>query len=182
MSKNLMLPEITLDIDDKELQKYIVKALERQNNLSPALKKSGIVMLRSFALNFRSQGRPRAWRVLSPNTIAGRRRGSKRILQDTGRLRMSLLARTAAGNIYELRRNSLKMGTHLKIASYLQYGTKPYSIYPKSANVLRFMTTSGVTFARHVRHPGLAPRPFVLFQNEDIIDITNIFADHAVGE
>jgi phage gpG-like protein len=139
-------------------------------------------MFRSFDLNFKRQGRPRKWKALSRNTIASRRKFSKKVLQDTGRLRMSVMARSAPGNIYKLTSDSLKMGSRMKIAGWHQWGTEPYTIVPKNKTILRFMTPGGPVFAKQVKHPGLPARPFVLIQNEDVRAMTKVFAEHVVGE
>lgn len=53
----------------------------------------------------------------------------------------------------------LAVGAHY--APYLEYGTRPYVIYPVTATVLRWRDPRGqYRYARWVRHPGLRPRPF----------------------
>lgn len=173
---------ITMEIDDKAFKQYMAEIVERGEDLRPYLKRAGLLMMRSFDQNFRSQGRPQRWRKLAPNTIAGRRKGSSRILQDSGRLRMSTMSKTAPGNIYRMTPNSLRMGSRMTIAAYHQYGTKPYDIVPRNKKVLRFMTTSGVTYASVVHHPGLVARPFVLFQTEDVRDLTEMAGNYMVGQ
>ena len=81
--------EIKVEVDDKEFRKYMADAEQRGRNLRPFLAKCGIVMFKSLDANFKAEGRPKKWKSLAPSTIAGRRKQSKRILQDTGRLRMS---------------------------------------------------------------------------------------------
>lgn len=174
--------DIKLEIDDFKFRRYMWEAALRGKNLAPFFRKASMVMFRSFAKNFKAEGRPRRWQKLSPNTIAGRRKGSKKILQDTGRLRMSVMARAAPDNVYQMGRDYLKMGTRMKIASYHQYGTQAYSIYPKNVSVLRFMTASGPVFSRWVDHPGLDARPFVMIQDEDARDITELAGEHVVGK
>lgn len=174
--------EFQMEIRDADLKRYMAEAERRGKDLKPPLKRCGIVMMRSFAMNFQQEGRPSKWKPLSPNTVAGRRKGSSRVLQDTGRLRMSLTARTASGNIYKLTPNSLVMGTNLSIAQYHQYGTKPYTITAKRAKALRIPTPDGIIFRKQVRHPGLPARPFVLIQRQDEREMVNIFADYLEGK
>lgn len=106
---------------------------------------------RQFQTEGAQGGHP--WKRLSPNTIAGRRGGSSRILQDTGSLKNSISARVAS--------NSVQIGTPSKIAAFHQFGTRPYLIRPKNRSVLRFMSARGPIFARIVHHPGLEARPFI---------------------
>jgi len=170
--------DIQIVIDDKEFQKYLDEAIARAKNLTVPLKRCSIVMFQSFKENFREQGRPRRWKTLSRSTVLQRRRRSNRVLQDTGRLKMSVISRVGRGNIYVLRRDSLKMGTNLFVAPLLQYGTDPYTITPKSAPALKIPTPQGIIYRTRARHPGLSARPFVLFQPEDITECTAIFADY----
>ena len=174
--------DIRVEIDDKEFNRYMRLMANNADKLRPFFNKATMIMLRSFDQNFREQGRPKHWKRLSPNTIAGRRGGSSRILQDTGRLKMSTVAKSGPGNLYRQGKDYLKMGSRLKIAPFHQYGTRPYDIVPKSAKALRFMTAQGIRFAMRVHHPGLDARPFVLIQDEDVKDLTALAIEHVTGE
>lgn len=46
-------------------------------------------------------------------------------------------------------------------AAFVESGTKAHDIFPRRKTVLRFVQNGAVRFARHVRHPGTAPRPFM---------------------
>jgi len=173
--------DIQVVIEDKNFRRYINKAIKLSKDLQTPLKRCSVHMFHSFAQNFRQEGRPKRWRSLSPNTIAGRRRRSSKILQDRGRLRMSTISKGAKGNIYELKRDSLKMGSNLNIARFQQEGTNPYLIHPRGAKVLRIPTAAGIIYRPSVRHPGLSSRPFILFQPGDVEECTNIFMQH-LGE
>jgi len=174
--------EIITEIRDEELKRYISQVEQRGKDLRPALKRCAIIMYKSFGKNFQQEGRPRKWKPLSPNTIAGRRKGSRRILQDTGRLRMSSISKTGAGNIYKLRKDSLKMGSSLQIAPYHQYGTSPHTIKAKHAKALRIPMADGVIFRRSVQHPGLDARVFITIQDEDVEEMKEVFSSYIVGE
>ena len=50
------------------------------------------------------------------------------------------------------------IGTNVKYAGAHEFGTKPFTIRPRTAKVLRFATPRGVVFARMVKHPGLPAR------------------------
>jgi phage gpG-like protein len=172
--------DIQVEIRDEGLKALMRDLMKNGKDLTRALKRSGVHMMTSMDKNFKMQGRPQSWKPLSPNTIAGRRKGSGVILQDKGMLRMSVLSRTSKGNIYRLGKDSLVMGSSLKIASYHQYGTSPYTIRPKTKKMLRFMTVKGMVFTKQVNHPGLPARPFALIHREDERAIADIFADHIV--
>jgi len=70
---------LEFEVDDREFQKYMRQAIRRGKDLKPPLKRSGVVMTRSFAENFKAQGRPNRWDPLAPNTIAQRRKRSENI-------------------------------------------------------------------------------------------------------
>ncbi len=73
---------------------------------------------------FKKQGRARGrllrWRKLKPSTIKRRRKGSKKILQDTGRLRQSF--------VYKVHRSSewVELGTQDERAAAHHFGMKPH--------------------------------------------------------
>lgn len=128
----------------------------------------GAAQLRWVNDNFKNEGTESRWAPLSPNTVAGRRgkggAGSKRILQDTGRLRQSFVNEYRPGEVWT--------GSRMPTALWHHYGTSPYDIVPKAATVLRFgVATGGVkptgklvkgwAFASKVHHPGLQARPLV---------------------
>ena len=103
--------------------------------------------------NFKREGLESKWKKLSPNTIAGRRKGSRKVLQDTGRLRQSF--------VKKVKTDRVEVGTQSKIAKFHHEGTGPFTIRPRKARVLRFAVAGGVAFAKEVRHPGLAKRPLL---------------------
>lgn len=110
-----------------------------------------------FKTGGKAEGRILRWRKLRPNTVASRRKKSKKILQDTGRLRMSF--------VYKVHHSAqwVDMGTADKRAPWHHHGTRgPYPIprTPKTGKkAIRFMTPSGPRFAKQVMHPGLPARP-----------------------
>ena len=173
---------ISVEIQSDDLKKLLKEMEIKGRNLSPLFKKFAILMTRSFADNFREEGRPRKWQPLSKNTVANRRKGSSRILKDKGLLRQSVLARSGPGNIRRFTRDSLKMGTRNKVAAFHQYGTKPYTIVPRNKKALSFMTASGRVFVKKVNHPGLVARPFIMIQTEDEEAMTEVTLDHMVEE
>ena len=143
----------------------------------------GISTLQWIDRNFRAGGglTGSKWKRLSENTVAGRRRGSNRPLQDTGQLRQSFTA--------QVRANGVRVGTDKEYASFHEFGTGPYPITPRQAQFLMFQVAKPgqgdlfrkrptkvkfsfssiaskktfkkgafVVFAKEVMHPGLAKR------------------------
>jgi len=175
------LVDLKVTIDDKQLQHFLRIAELKGKDLRPALKKSGVWMIRSIDRNFRARGRPR-WNPLAPNTIAKRGGGNRNPLQKSGMLKLSTLSTTGKGSVYTLSRNSLKMGSALVYAATHQAGTSPSIITPKRARVLRFITTDGPLYRSRVSHPGIPARPFLLFQKEDVEEIKRVFKNHIIGD
>ena len=131
------------------------------------------------------------WRRLRPNTIAGRRKGSSRVLQDTGLLRASFVPAWDE--------KAAVVGSASKVSLWHEKGTKgspetPYPIRPKKpGGVLAFPVATGgilvpilpkgfkkgdlifgkklksrrMMFARMVMHPGL-PRRRMLPEEADL--------------
>ena len=135
----------------------------------------GIQALNWVDRNFRAQGgllSTGPWAKLKPNTIAGRRKGSALVLQDTGQLRQS----------YQMSftNEQAVVGSADPKALWHGLGTKPYTIVPKNAKVLAFAIAQGgrkvpfafsstitrhtfkrgqmLAFAKEVHHPGLPAR------------------------
>ena len=96
------------------------------------------------------------WVPLKPSTIAQRRQGSSRPLQDTGGLRQSYeAAPTTDGSSY------VEVGSNKRYASFHERGTGPYTIVPKKARLLAARASAGgwIVFGTKVNHPGLPARP-----------------------
>ena len=139
--------------------------------------------------NFQQQGGlAGGWRALRPNTIAGRRKGSSRVLQDTGLLRASFVPAWDD--------KAAVVGSAQKVSLWHEKGTKgspetPYLIKPKRpGGVLAFPVAAGgrrvkfsfssiatkrtfkkgdmFGFAKFVMHPGL-PRRRLLPQETDLM-------------
>lgn len=93
-------------------------------DFSEPLKQCGIQVMRSVDLNFKAEGRPNKWKPLSGLTLMNRRSGSGKILQDNAKLKQSIVdaSKGAAGGIYSLTKDTLKVGTNLVYANIHQYG------------------------------------------------------------
>jgi phage gpG-like protein len=144
------------------------------------------------------------WQRLSANTIAGRRRGSSKILQDTG---------THLRNTFTMKFDETEavVGTASEIALFHEEGTKgPYEIKPKNPDGwLVFAVAAGgarvgaslsgissrktwrkgqnVAFSKGVMHPGLVPRPMLpraTMQNfiDRIVKTTNNFINELINK
>lgn len=122
----------------------------------PLLHAIGLKLIAWTDKQFQTEGRQSGeeWAPLKPNTVAGRRQGSSRILQDTGHLKGSITAKISGG--------SVEVGTNVSYAGPHQFGSAPYTIKPKKpGGLLAFMTVGGPVTARAVKHPGLPKRPFL---------------------
>jgi len=151
---------------DKELQAKLSKVMQGTKDLTPLHKRLGIAGQKWVAETFQKQGRPK-WKPLSPNTLAARRSGGGRILQDSGLLRASY--------IFHATRTEATVGSSRKVALFHQEGVKPFGpILPKKkGGVLAFMTAGGMVFTRRVqRHPGIKPRPMLPTKAQAEKDIT----------
>lgn len=117
------------------------------------LKVAGEYMLGSIEQNFREQGRPTKWVSLKASTLARRRKGkgkgSAQILIDRGRLKRSFS--------YRLTGEGLAIGTNVVYAPRQHFGY-----------------TGGVGRGRS-KTP---ERPFLMFQDEDVKAIAEIFKRH----
>jgi hypothetical protein len=76
----------------------------------------------------------------------------------TGRLRSSI--RAEPPRIFSLR-GSVKVGSDLEYAAFVNDGTRPHQIRPRNRQVLRFQVGGRTVFAKVVNHPGTRPRPFL---------------------
>lgn len=89
---------------------------ERLRDLTPAMQAAASAVTKGISDRFRSatdwDGQP--WQPLAASTVANRRKGSKRILQDTGVLKNSITA--TAG------KRSLTFGTITPYAGIHQFG------------------------------------------------------------
>ena len=157
---------IRIDVNNLDAQ---AAALSFALNKQALLKGIGEIGLSWVNKNFEGEGSMvGGWVDLEPNTIAGRRKGSSAILQDTGNLRDSF--------DYEISGDTVRIGTKVEYASYHEFGTGPYDIYPVHAKALAFMTAGGMVFAKVVHHPGL-PQRRMLPDEKDMQEIAQTALD-----
>lgn len=117
------------------------------------MRAAGVLMLGSIEKNFRAQGRPEKWTPLSDATLGrrrkGRGRGKAQILIDTARLKNSHSMRLTSEGV--------EIGTNVIYAARQHFGYE------------------GGAGRGHSKTPA---RPFLMFQDEDIVEIGNIFRRH----
>lgn len=58
-------------------------------------------------------------------------------------------------------RHTVEVGTDKEYGIYMEYGTKPHTIEPDTADALRFRVDGVEVVTQHVDHPGTEPRPFM---------------------
>lgn len=77
-----------------------------------------------------------------------------RVPVDSGDLRNSISVRVEG--------NKVKVGPTMPYSAYVEFGTRPHEIRPKSSDgVLRFKVNGNDVYARVVNHPGTKAQPFV---------------------
>jgi phage gpG-like protein len=146
-----MATGIRINIRGARMKTARVRGAVNQRQLLTAI---GAAQLSWTMKNFTAEGIEKKWAPLRPNTVASRRKGSRKPLQDTGRLRQSFT--------FKIRGNhAVAMGTQSKVAQFHEHGTRPYVILPKGGGKLKFMTPGGMRFAKKVNHPGLPARPML---------------------
>ena len=166
-----MTAEIRIDFDRIEEQLAAVRATITPGAMLKGIGEAGKYWVnQNFELDGALVG---GWEPLSPNTIAGRKGGSSRPLQDTGNLRQSF--------DYAISGNTVRIGTSVQYASFHDEGTGPYDIYPVHAKSLAFMTAGGMIFAKHVAHPGI-PQRRMLPDEDDMVQIAQAVLDALVQD
>lgn len=164
------MARIQVSSNAAEVGRALLDASKRIGNMLPLYQDIGAYMERSTDQRFAQEVDPdgRAWRPLSPNTLASKR--NSKILNETGQLRDSLA--------YEASRREVVIGFADKKARWHQFGTRPYTIVPKNARMLRFMTPGGPAFASQVRHPGIPARPILGISQADEREILALVGEH----
>lgn len=76
---------------------------------------------------------------------------------DTGRLRESI----HSIHLRDSRSQYLWIGSNEAHALMHHQGTKPHTIVPREAPILRFTSGSRIIYSRHVEHPGTRPNRYL---------------------
>jgi len=138
-----------MQIKKSEVQEAITVLINKLDQPVQLMESIGTVLTSTTAQNFLSQGRPRWLGLKNP----GPKRKNGMILQDTGRLRDSIVMESTG--------NSVTIGTNVVYAPIHQLGghTKAHVIKPKNKQALAF----NGKFAKKVNHPGskISARPFL---------------------
>jgi len=169
--------------NDEKVKALLKKAGDKSKDLRIPLKRCGILMVGSIDKNFRAEGRPKKWAPLSPMTIAMRRkkgRGAK-ILQDTGHGKGSIVYKVVSNQ-------KVQIGTPLDYMRIHQEGGSikipARTIVPVKARALHWVdpNTGEDVFAMRVhqkeRTAKIPQRKFLLFQEEDKVNIVKIFTEY----
>mgnify|MGYP001191183795 CR=1 FL=1 len=164
ITKNFDLNKISLDLT-KEL------------NLAGGMVVKDIVKKNQSGLDINGK----TIKPLSPNTIAAKSGSDpSRALYDTGRMigRGSVKGVGGRGPYLSKKAKKTDQETIISVAKdresigvYHNEGTKPYTITPKRAKKLSFITKDGWVNASSVNHPGLPKREWFGISKDAIRDI-----------
>ena len=144
---------LTYDINDAEVQAMVKEKLARLQNMQPAMEVVGEIGLASFEKNFEVGGRPNKWPELKESTIKERSRRGKwpgKILVRSGNLKRISYEALAKKVIWS--------------ASGEEY-----------AAIQHFGGKAGRNHAATI-----PPRPYLLLQDEDKVEITHVLIDHVM--
>ncbi len=136
----------------EKILKRVKELATDSRHVERPMKASGTYMLGSIEKNFKAGGRPNRWTGLSAATIARRRNKKKssiKILIDTARLKNS--------HQFRLVSEGVQIGTNVIYAPRQHFGYE------------------GGSGRGHAKTPA---RPFLMFQEEDIREIGEIFTRH----
>lgn len=194
---------VGIQIDTRSLSADMRRMSHNLSDLRPVFTKGGNLMRKSFADNFAAGGRPDHWVPLTQNTIASKgfnglqqgspyvtMRGRKRIGRLAQRGRRSVVniliangalrdsyATKNANHVSRVNLEGFEEGSKHFLAPFHEYGTGPYTIYPKRRRKLRFMTVRGFVMAGKVNHPGLPARPVAIYQEDDMDQIIDLLLE-----
>lgn len=192
---------VRVDLDSERFQTYLQRLQDRTEDLSPVLRRLAVVAIRTAGQKFARQGP--GWRKLSPRTLRARRKGGKdaKILQDTGRLRQSIVGAERGGgdSHYNLQRTSVEFGSNLAYAAIHQFGGVVNLVggqlrtlnFVRRGNRFQFSSSDGksgrgrraqvVLQARHTataRSIFIPARPYLPTANEVAEEFEEVLADY----
>lgn len=158
----------TLEYDHSAALDMLDQLQERLGNLNPALQDIGEYLMIAHEQRFVDQVAPDGtpWAPLSPSYQRNKLKNKNRILFLDGRL--------AKNFRYQISDNELNFGTNVPYAAHHHFGTKPYTIKPKTKKALAF----GGTVVKKVNHPGLKARPLIGVSEADNAEILLLLTEH----
>lgn len=172
-------------VEDQAVAAALDRLKARIADLQPILDEVGSSLVASTLRRFQTQSGPdgKAWPQLSKSTL--RKRGADaRMLQASGRLRLSITHRASAREV--------EVGTNLVYAAIHQFGGKietfaaSMPVYRKQADVragkARFVKKSKSDFMSYhevgAHSVAIPARPYLGIDADDQTSITEIFASH----
>lgn len=158
----------SFEYDDAVAQERLNQLEQKLGDLTPALEDIGEHLMNSHQQRFKDQVAPDGtpWAPLSPSYQRTKARNKNRILFLDGKLAQNFR--------YQISNNELNFGTNVPYAAHHHFGTKPYTIKPKSKKALAF----GGVVVKKVNHPGLPARPFFGVNEADNEEILKLLAEH----
>ncbi len=159
---------ISVTMNDAEVRQKLDQLLANSRNTGPAMAGIAARMLGAVEDNFKHEGRPNRWAPLKPSTLAARRGGGGKILQNTGKL--------AASMTMFYSNNNAGVGTNRPGAAAQNNGSRPHIIEARHAKALKI----GNRFFKRVKHPGTVAREFFVLTDNDNKDVVQIIAQHLV--
>ena len=158
----------TLEYDNSAAQDLLGRLQEKLGDLKPALQDIGEYLIIAHNQRFKDQVAPDGtpWAPLSPSYQRNKTKNKNRILVFNGYLENSYR--------YQVGNNELDFGTNDPNAAHHHFGTKPYTIKPKTKKALAF----GGVVVKKVNHPGLPARPLIGVSEADNEEILTLLNEH----
>lgn len=172
--------DMAVKIDNAELQKTMAGIVDRCLHKQQAMKAIGAIVRESIITNFHEGGRPSRWTPSKrgkADSIPGKRPGT---LRDTGRLMNSITSQAGQDKVV--------VGTNVEYAAVHNFGAKKFSFgtvvakIPGHVRVWRGKSVQVRAHERKMRLPwgDIPARPFMLVQNEDILDIEEVLENYII--
>lgn len=157
-----------VEFNNPEAQDVLNQLEQKLSDITPALQDIGEYLMIAHEQRFVDQVAPDGtpWAPLSPSYQRNKTKNKNRILFLDGRL--------AKNFRYQVSDNELNFGTNVPYAAHHHFGTKPYTIKPKTKKALAF----GGVVVKKVNHPGLPARPLIGVSEADNEEILQLLSEH----
>lgn len=167
-----------IKINDQEVKAMIKRILRNLGDMTPAMKIIGSIVRASVIRNFEKGGRPVKWK--SHSKVTEKRRKGGAILRKQG------MAGGLMGSIsYTADKNSVRIGTNKVYAAVHQFGAKKGSFGTFMVNIGAHTRKGSPVRAqtRNVKLPwgDIPARPFLMIQNEDVVEIKDALSGFILG-